>query len=417
MDPNQSETNTTVGMTDREIQALTRCYLALLSLFSDLVGIDPMKVSTNLSTRYPRLRSLHVQISEEIRCQERQQVNVEVLTNVQRNVGLMGFINALDDCGYKTQATDVLRTFLSPNTNEVIHRSFSGQRPRLNMMANLLKTWVDNPRVKNPHLLLRHLGQKWTTFMETEQDVRKKQRLAEECVVIKGAEIDAIAITNDKNIRNNRCFKELSQLIDKTSKPFLSDGLFYGRLALAFAIANRFDKCTNMLQAARLCVAGTSSCYELVTVRNVEVHTRLVMFEKNPTKEERRSLLQWAQIGMDCADMDNSDGDLMWRMSFLRKMVFCLLGLGNRGNVIEDCSVEEADIQTAKQLLEEINRNLPNLEERRKMFYYHARARIAELRNRSQICENYTRMAIDIALKNHFHELVSLSEYLVRVWR
>jgi len=133
-----------------------------------------------------------------------------------------------------------------------------------------------------------------------------------------------------------------------------------------------------MLQAARLCVADTSSCYELVTVRNVEVHTCLVMFEKNPTKEHR-SLLQWAQIGMDCADMDNSDGDLMWRMSFLRKMVFCLLGLGNRGNVIEDCSVEEA-IQTAKQLLEEINRNLPNLEERRKMFYYHARARIAELR-------------------------------------
>ena len=110
MDPNQSETNTTVGMTDREIQALTRCYLALLSLFSDLVGIDPMKVSTNLSTRYPRLGSLHVQISEEIRCQESQQVNVEVLTNVQRNVGLMGFINALDECGYKTQATDVLRT-------------------------------------------------------------------------------------------------------------------------------------------------------------------------------------------------------------------------------------------------------------------------------------------------------------------
>ena len=92
-------------------------------------------------------------------------------------------------------------------------------------MANLLKTWVDNPRVKNPHILLRHLGQIWTTDMETEQDFRKKQRLAEECVVIKGAEIDAIAITNDKNIRKNRCFKELTQLIDKTSKPFLLDGL------------------------------------------------------------------------------------------------------------------------------------------------------------------------------------------------
>jgi len=191
-------------MAGREIHALRRWYQALV------LEIDPVQVSTILSARHPRLGSLHEQLCEEIRCRERQQVNLWFLTKMVRNVGYIDFVDALDECGYKIQATEMVQTFLSLNTNiEVINRSVSGQRPILNDFANFLKTWVDNTPDKNPDRVLRRIGKQWTFKMQNEENITKKRRLADECVVIKGAEIDAVSITNNKNICKKDLFKSL----------------------------------------------------------------------------------------------------------------------------------------------------------------------------------------------------------------
>ncbi|WAQ99226.1 hypothetical protein MAR_023599 [Mya arenaria] len=81
-------------------------------------------------------------------------------------------------------------------------------------------------------------------------------------------------------------------------------------------------------------------------------------------------------------------------------MVFCLLSLGNRAHVIEICPVDEACIVEAKELLADINRNWTGIETRRKMFYYLARGRIAELTKQHQ---NYYLDKVNTQSQHPYH--------------
>ena len=396
------------GMTSLETQALTICHQALVS------EIDPLIVALTLNKCYPTLRELS-------KHQDRTYVTEVLLTHLPENIAFMDFVNALDECGYKKLAAKVLLTFINLNTKtgvvNHVYKTSSGQRPHLSKMVVNLKKMVDDAPFKDPRLALSQLGERRILKMNQEQDLRKKQLIADECVAILGAEIDAIAITFDKGLRNKDCFEKIKLLTGQTSNTLLTDGVYYGRLANANAIAGHFDECENMLQAARCKAYHIAPCFELLFMIVIEVQVRLYSFEKNPTKEERRSLLMWARMGLDCAENGDLDSFKMWRRSFILRMVFCLLGLGNRGNVIENCFVDNVCIHEASELLADIDKNWTGIETRRKMFYYVARARIAELTGQMSHCEDYLQFAIDMALEGHFDELRFLTEYLQTIRR
>jgi len=404
-----------VGMNDVKIRALILCHPALIT------EIDPIIVSSTLCEWYPQHRSCHNMLRELRRQYDRSYVTSMFLTEMEKKFHLQDFIHALYTCGYKKLAVKVFRSFLNSSA-EVINyvskmSSDQGQQDGHSRLVYNLKKMVDDARFPNPQLYLSKLGEQCIMKMDQEQDIQKKQLLAEKCVAIVGAEIDAIAITYDEDLPDKSCFKKLQQLINQTSKPSLMDGVYYGRLANAYAITGRFEECEELLQASLNSINFVAPCIEVLFMILFQVQVRLFRFEKNPNADDRRSLLLWAQVGLDCLEDTRLDSMNTWRRSLILRMVFCLLGLGYRGNVIDKCPVNESDIQEAKELLTNIDRNWTGIETRRKMFYFLARGRIAELTGQLADCKDNLELAINMAQKGHFDELVVLSKYLQKIWR
>ncbi|WAQ99225.1 LOW QUALITY PROTEIN: hypothetical protein MAR_023598 [Mya arenaria] len=206
-----------------------------------------------------------------------------------------------------------------------------------------------------------------------------RQILADKCVAVIGAEIDAIAITFDKGLFKKEIFTKMKSLASMTSNTLLTDVVIFA--ANAHAIAGHFDESRKMLEAARCKAVHIGLCRELVFMFYIEVQLKLHKFERTPTVDERQAISLLGRMGLECVEQD---GNKTWRRSFVLRMVFCLLDLGNKANVIENCPVDEACIVEAKELLADIDRNWT--EARRKMLYYIARGRIAELTKQYQDC-------------------------------
>jgi len=404
-----------VGMTSDEKRALGSCRQSLIH------EIDPIFVSSTLCLWYPQHRSCHIMLLDLRRQHERPYVTEVFLTEMENRVRLKDFIKALHICGYKKLAAKVFWSFLNSNTEVMnyVDKTSSDQGPQdcHRRLVYHLKKMVDDARCRNPQLYLSQLGEQCIVKMKQEKDIRKKQLLAEKCVAIVGAEIDAIAITYDEHLPDKMCSKQMDQLIKQTRKPSLMEGVYYGRLANAYAITGRFEECEDLLQASLNSINFVVPCIEVLFIILFQVQVCLFRFEKNPNTEDRRSLLLWAQVGLDCLEDTRLDPMNTWRRSLILRMVFCLLGLGYRGNVIDNCPVNEADIHEAKELLVNIDRNWEGIETRRKMFYYLARGRIAELTGQLADCEDHLESAIEMARKGHFEELVVLSKYLQKIWR
>ncbi|XP_052791902.1 uncharacterized protein LOC128226044 [Mya arenaria] len=170
-----------------------------------------------------------------------------------------------------------------------------------------------------------------------------------------------------------------------------------------------------MLRAARYKAFHIGPCFELLFMIVIEVQVRLYSFEKTPTPEERRELLMWGRMGLECAEEETLDTKNMWRRSFVLRMIFCLLGLWNRANVIKNCPVDATCIEEAKELLADIDRNWTGIETRRNMFDYVARARIAELTKPNQDCLDNLQKSKNLADEGNFDELEFISTYFDQV--
>ncbi|WAQ99227.1 hypothetical protein MAR_023600 [Mya arenaria] len=151
-----------------------------------------------------------------------------------------------------------------------------------------------------------------------------------------GSQIDAIAITFDKGLREGDVFTKMKSLSSETTNTLLTDFVYFGRLANANIIAGRFEESEDMLRAARCKAVDIGLCHELLDMFYNEVQVRLYSFENTPTVEERQALLMWGRRGHECAK-ENLACKKGWRRTFVLRMVFCLLGLGTRAKVIENC--------------------------------------------------------------------------------
>ena len=404
-----------VGMTDVEIRALRLCHQSLIT------EIDPMFVSSTLCKRYPQHRPCHTMLCDLMGHKEPSYVTEMFLTEMEKKFSFMDLVYVLDACGYEKLAATVVLTVISNNiVIGHINKTHSGQGKQLSKLTYDMKKMVDDAQSANPRSVIRDRVKEYRTLMGQEQDIHKKQLLAEKCVVCIGAEIDALAITYNKELCDSIIFEELKQLAGQTSNPFLVDGVYYARHANAHAIAGDFDISEDFLREARSRANFVAPCIQVLFIILFEVIVRLFRFENNPTIEERGSLMIWAQVGLGCtetADLDSACVN-MWRRSFILRMVFCLLGLGSRGNVIEKCPIDTSDIQEAKRLLADIDTHWEGIEIRRQMFYYLAKARVEELDKSGQmsVCETNLLKAIHMAENGRFKEYEYLTTYLMKIW-
>ncbi|XP_052792677.1 uncharacterized protein LOC128226721 isoform X1 [Mya arenaria] len=228
------------SMTEAEVQSLFLCKEEVI------LQIDPFVVSATLRRKYPRrFESVHKKINTLTLTTDRRYVSEVLISHLPQNIFLQDLELVLEECGYKRFAVKLyLSLFKLDAATSVnhVHKSTSGQRPFLSKMVVNLKKMVDNARFTDPRLALSQSSDRCFLKMQNESNDYRRQNLADKCVAVIGAEIDAIAITFDKGLRERDVFTKMKSLTSETSNTLLTDGVYFGRLANANAIAGRFEE-------------------------------------------------------------------------------------------------------------------------------------------------------------------------------
>lgn len=331
-------------------------------------------------------------------------------------VSLQYFVTVLDNCGY-TQLSALLHfNSFKWNSEYLVLPSSTYTSSKAYDLYSNLKGLINNAQLDRPGVLLRKMANRCYGQMNKETDPLRKQRLADNCMAIISAETDTIAIRFDKTLCEHVLFKQMKRLCMETSNTLLSDLVCYGRLANAYAIAGDYSKCEQMLDEAKCKAYLIGPCIEFLHLVYIIAYVMLWEFEKCPTPELRSKLLMWCRVGLKCVEEEFVVNRNKWRRILLLRMVFCLLGLGNRTTVIENCPVDKHCILEAKLLLAEFDKYLDGIEKRRKLFYHVAKARLCELENCLLDTLQFLIIAYKYAVEGKFEEQKFIKDYYKKIF-
>ncbi|WAQ99224.1 LOW QUALITY PROTEIN: hypothetical protein MAR_023597 [Mya arenaria] len=286
-------------MTNAEFQALCSCKEEII------LQIDPLFVSSTLRRKYPRFENVY-QIIHYLKPSDREIVSKMLIRHLPQKICFLDFVVVLGECGYKKLAEKLYLSLFKQNTAREPYITYIDIKSKAisNEMIDDWKMMVDDAQFTNSRLKLCELRDKFILQMNNERNVDQRQFLADKCVAIIVAEIDAFAITFDKGLYKGHLFTKMNSLISKTSNSLLTYVVYFGRLAHAYAIAGRLDESEKIIEAARCKAVHICFCRELPFMFYIEVQVKLHSFERTPTVDERWALLIWGTLGIECAEQD-----------------------------------------------------------------------------------------------------------------
>lgn len=290
-----------------------------------------------------------------------------------------------------------------------VKRSVPANKKTIHLYFKNLKRLVHNAQFKDPRSFFRKQARILQNQIQHEHAESKRQFLADKYIALLGAEIDAIAITYDVTLPDQDIFTELKSLAVNSTDASISEVVFFGRKANAFAIAKKFSEGEDMVKQAHCCANFTGPCLEIANMIYIDVYFKLWQFEQTPTTELKESLLYEGSKGLWALSEEEEEIRNLWKRMFLLRMIFCLVGLSNKGRCIPGCVIREEDMDRAEKYMNEID--LKDIEARREMMYYIAKARIKQLRRMFDDANTEIDRAEAIAQSGNFKEIDSIMEY------
>ncbi|XP_048764541.2 uncharacterized protein LOC125672348 [Ostrea edulis] len=319
----------------------------------------------------------------------------------------------LFDHGFHRLASVLFRHFLysglMSNSIVTVKRSVPPNKKTIHIYFKNLKRLVHNAQFRNPREFFRKQARQLRDQIEREKIESRKQFLADKYIALLGAEIDAIAITYDSTLPDQNIFEELRSLASLSTDASISEVVFFGRKANALAIAKKFLEGEDMVKQAHCCANFTGPCLEIANMIYIDVYFKLWQFEQTPTNELKDALLYEGSKGLWALSEEEEEIRNLWKRMFLLRMIFCLLGLSNKGCCIPDCVISKEDVERAEGYMHEID--LKDIEARREMMYYIARARMQELKGLFYDASLEIDKASAIAHSGNFKEMYSIEEY------
>lgn len=290
-----------------------------------------------------------------------------------------------------------------------VKRSVPANKKTIHLYFKNLKRLVHNAQFKDPRSFFRKQARILQNQIQHEHAESKRQFLADKYIALLGAEIDAIAITYDVTLPDQDIFTELKSLAVNSTDASISEVVFFGRKANALAIAKKFSEGEDMVKQAHCCANFTGPCLEIANMIYIDVYFKLWQFEQTPTTELKESLLYEGSKGLWALSEEEEEIRNLWKRMFLLRMIFCLVGLSNKGRCIPGCVIREEDMDRAEKYMNEID--LKDIEARREMMYYIAKARIKQLRRMFDDANTEIDRAEAIAQSGNFKEIDSIMEY------
>ncbi|CAC5393579.1 unnamed protein product [Mytilus coruscus] len=382
--------------------------------------VDPLKITQRLC----KLKILNGSQRKGIFalfCCDRYRIWEQLFNLLEKHCSLQQFLQVLLECSYielflqisiqfKCYSNHVGQLFAVQRTG-----SLSSSRRFSQELFIELKIKTHNISIGDPRKHLHEKSEIYRTNYFKESEYLEKMAKADKYAASLCAEIDAHTMLYVQKLPSHGLFEKLKQLIPYTSNTHVTQVAYDSRLAIAHSIADQDDKGHNFLRQAMASSIYIGHCVELVNMLYIFVFNLICVYEKNPTAQTLEKIMKIAEYSLHCLQEEEECViRSFWMRMFYLRMVYCLLGISNKGDVIPCCIVLPKHVQRARDLLAEVDKIWNGIETRRQMFYYVAQARIEELENPPEeidLALEYINMATEIARKGDFGEAKFINEY------
>jgi hypothetical protein len=324
-------------------------------------------------------------------------------------------LNVLLDAGYSEIAMAIgqkLRMSIVPSAQDLrIHRTNTGdssQRFAQKLFMNF-KINTHNNAFVNPRTYCHEESQKYKIQLEgyngVDDDVRRG--IADKYAACLLAEIDSHIMLYTRQFPTCDLIKRLKLLIPETSNSNITQLSYDSRLAMSCALAGKEGEAEDHLQSAMGLSFFIGRCVEISNLLYIYVFSLLSAYEKCPTQKLRDKIIHIAELGLQSVEDETDSIREFWVRIFTLRIVYCLLGLSYRGDPIYGIIIHRFNIRKAKQLLTDIDKQWEKMESRRKIMYYVAKARIAELEHNYGYIDSvlhFLSLAINIGNEGEYGE-------------
>ncbi|XP_046545652.1 uncharacterized protein LOC124255778 [Haliotis rubra] len=174
-------------------------------------------------------------------------------------------------------------------------------------------------------------------------------------------------------------FKEMESLIPYTSDPTSSSMIFLARKASLFDVKGRAEDGFTVLGYAKTHADRVVPCRDTGLVIYMEINLLLKEYELKPTEETKNQIIERIKEAIEVHFSQEEDDvkEDCSRMLYVKLACF-YLGIGLMGNKIADIRTTVSDIKTAECVLDRVESKWENMDARRKMFFYLAKAVLSQ---------------------------------------
>ncbi|CAG2248708.1 unnamed protein product [Mytilus edulis] len=382
--------------------------------------VDPLKITKRLNKLKILNGSQRREIFDLKRC-ERHTLWKLLFCFLEKHCSLQQFLQVLLECSYIELFLQIAIQYKCYSNHvrqpSAVHRtgSLSSNRRFSQELFIELKIKTHNLSIGNPRTHLHEKSEIYRTNYFSESEYLEKMTKADQYAASLCAEIDAHTMLYVQELPSHGLFKELKQLIPHTSNTHVTQVAYDSRLAIAHAIADQDDKSDDFLRQAMSSSVYIGYCVELINMLYIFVFNLICVYEKISTAQTLEKISKIAEYSLHCLQEEKECViRSFWMRIFYLRMVYCLLGISNKGDIIPGCIVLPKHVQRASDLLTKVDKIWNGIETRRQMFYYVAQARIEELENPPEeidLALEYINMATEIAREGNFGESKFINEY------
>lgn len=242
-------------------------------------------------------------------------------------------------------------------------------------------------------------------------NILEQRKQADWCYVL----LDCIAVLERTHLPQKKLWKspvypQMESLISKTSNPLVSRIRHDARFGVALFLGDQDQRAQEYLDAS-----VTDAKTFLISGRDVGncifalVNYRLKRFAESTAQEEKLKTLDLVEEGLRHFENEEDEIRNNWRGVYYDKKLSCLLGLKPPGRCNSIANISKKDLQIAKDVLCEMEKRLSELDNRRKIHFYIAKAHLTEMESK-RIARAYLEEAFELSKKGRYfseHQIVS----------
>lgn len=336
--------------------------------------------------------------------------NVKIMCDLLHEVKLrctwQEFLKCLDTAGFSFLRREMEKFSIGVNSRhpQIYNLSFD-------LLAEKLKAKIHNSEARLIDCDIRRWADRLLKTIQSDSpwSILEQRKQADCCYVL----LDCLAVLErthspHKELWKSPVYPQMESLISKTSNPLVSRIRHHARFGVALFLGDQDQLAQEYLDAS---VADAKTF--LISGRDVGncifalVNYRLKRFAI--TQKEKLKTLGLVEEGLRHFENEEDEIRINWRGVYYDKKLSCLLGLKPPGRCNSIANISNKDLQIAKDVLCEMEKRLSELDNRRKIHFYIAKAHLTEMASK-RIARAYLEEAFELSKKGRYfseHQIVS----------